>query len=350
MKVLLVSVKNEASHGGIAVWTESYLKGCATNGIETDIVNIQMRGRRATDGTAKRSLLDELCRTKDIFAQLRRYLKHADSYAVAHLNTSCGTFGLLRDLMVARKIVKKGIALVTHYHCDISNCVGNPRSRNYLHKLASLSKVNLVLNQNSSRYLLDNFGISSVSVPNFIEDSLILDQHKMVRKKLERVLFVGRVEPSKGAAEIYALAERFPELTFALVGAVRQEVAGWQKPNNVELLGTMPHEQVVARMDEADAFLFPSHSEGFSVALMESMARGLPAIATDVGAAADMLSDGCGIVVPKGDVDAMERALKALEDPQLRQSICSATVEKVRRCYTTDAVMKLLISVYGCKE
>ena len=346
MKVLLVSVKNEAAHGGIAVWTESYLKGCADRGIETDIVNIQMQGKRAVDGTAKRNLMDELRRTADIFAQLRQYLKCPGDYDVAHLNTSCGTFGLIRDLMIAQQIVRKGISLVTHYHCDVANCIGNALSHRCLGKLAKLSKHNLVLNENSRRYLEEQFDLDGVKVPNFIEQSLVLHTEKTVRETLEQVFFVGRIEPQKGAAEIYELARRFPELNFALVGEVREEVAQWDKPENVVLLGGMPHEQVVAQMDQSDVFLFPSHSEGFSVALMESMARGLPAVATDVGAAADMLANGCGIVVPKGDVDAMERALKELKDPELRKSISNAAANKVRQCYTTDAVMRLLEQYY----
>jgi glycosyltransferase involved in cell wall biosynthesis len=158
------------------------------------------------------------------------------------------------------------------------------------------------------------------------------------------------VEPQKGAAEIYELARRFPNLTFALVGAVRESVAQWDKPENVQLLGGMPHEQVLEQMDASDLFLFPSHSEGFSIALVESMARGLPAVATDVGAAADMLADGCGIVVPKGDIDAMEQAICRLQERTARKRMSAAAVEKVRRCYTLDAVMKLLVSIYQRKE
>ena len=350
MRVLLVSVKNEAAHGGIAVWTESYLKGCADRGIDADIVNIQMQGKRAVDGTAKRNLLDELRRTKDIFGQLCGCLKYPESYDVAHLNTSCGTFGLIRDMMIAQRIVRKGIPLVTHYHCDISNCIGNALSHRCLGKLAKLSRHNLVLNEKSRRYLEEQFSLNGVKIPNFIEQSLVLKTEKTVREKLGRVFFVGRIEPQKGAAEIYELARRFPELTFSLAGEVREEVAQWDKPENVMLLGGMPHEQVIAQMDQSDVFLFPSHSEGFSMALMEAMARGLPAVATEVGAAADMLANGCGIVVPKGDVEAMDQALKNLQDAKLRQSISGAAVSKVRQCYTTDAVVKLLVSVYEDEE
>lgn len=48
----------------------------------------------------------------------------------------------------------------------------------------------------------------------------------------------------------------------------------------------------------ADAFIIPSYWEGWSLALAEAIAAGLPAIATDVGATRDLFSEGAvGVVV-----------------------------------------------------
>ena len=99
-------------------------------------------------------------------------------------------------------------------------------------------------------------------------------------------------------------------------------------------------------MDDADLFLLPSHSEGFSIALVESMARGLPAIATDVGAAADMLADGCGIVVPRGDVDAMEQAICQMKDADRRAAISQTAVAKTKATYTVEAVLTRIRQCY----
>lgn len=344
MKLLLISVQSTVSRGGIAVWTDRYLSRCASHGIDCTLVNTEMIGKRAEQGTAKRSLSDEIVRTRRIFANLRDALKA--EFEVAHLNTSCGTFGLFRDYLVAKRIKAKGIRLVTHYHCDIPYWIHNPVSRYVLGKLANLSDRNLVLCENSRRYLEEQFGVESVKVPNFIEDDLVCSDPKSIRECIQHIFFVGRVEEAKGAVEMYELAKRFPNLTFELVGQVSDAVAGWEKPDNVLLPGGMPHKKVIESLDKADLFLFPSHSEGFSVALMEAMARGIPAVATDVGANADMLADGCGIIVPKGNVDAMEQALLQMQSADERKSMSYKAVEKVRTCYTTDAVLALLKSMY----
>jgi sugar transferase (PEP-CTERM/EpsH1 system associated) len=64
-----------------------------------------------------------------------------------------------------------------------------------------------------------------------------------------------------------------------------------------------------------DAFALPSRAEGISNTLLEAMASALPVAATRVGANADLMEDGrCGHLVPRGDVDAMARALLDLAD------------------------------------
>jgi glycosyltransferase involved in cell wall biosynthesis len=62
-----------------------------------------------------------------------------------------------------------------------------------------------------------------------------------------------------------------------------------------------------------------SISEGFSNAIAEGMACGLPAIATDVGAAREIVAD-TGTVVPPRDPAAFATAVRALanESPDTR--------------------------------
>lgn len=344
MRLLLISVKSEKSRGGIAVWTHRYMSRCDAHDIACTLVNTEAVGKRAEQGAAKRSISDEFVRTLRIFKDLNKCLK--ENFDAAHLNTSCGNFGLFRDYLIARRIARKGIPLVTHYHCDIPYWIHNPISHKVLGKLARLSNKNLVLCENSRRYLEEQFGVESTKIPNFIEEDLVRDTPKTINQKLERVFFVGRVSEAKGAKEMYELARRFPEITFELVGDASATVAAWGKPDNVLLPGGRPHAEVIARIDKADLFLFPSHSEGFSVALVEAMARGIPAIATDVGANADMLADGCGIVVKKGDVDAMEKALLEMQEPEKRKAMSLACMEKVRSSYSTGAVLTQLKRIY----
>lgn len=339
MNVLLISAKKAAVVGGIAVWTEHYLSKCRQHSINCTLVNIEKGTEKTFAG------LSEIGRTNRIMADLKQALD-AQRFDIAHLNTSCGPFGLFRDYLIARKIHKKGIPVATHYHCDIPNWINNPLSRYVLKKLAKLSCLNFVLCENSRAYL-EQFSINSVKVPNFIDESVIANEPKEIRDTFTRIFFVGRVSVPKGAEEIYELARRFPDKLFALAGGIVPPVDTWEKPANVQLMGRLTSDNVLRLLDQADLFLFPSHSEGFSLALMEAMARGVPCLAFDsVGANGDMLADGCGVSVPFKDIDAMERAIYELTDPVKRKSLSDNAIRKVCNHYTTDAVLSLFKTLY----
>jgi sugar transferase (PEP-CTERM/EpsH1 system associated) len=65
-------------------------------------------------------------------------------------------------------------------------------------------------------------------------------------------------------------------------------------------------------MRSLDCFVLPSLAEGISNTLLEAMACGLPAVATRVGANADLMEEGrCGRLVPAADPDALAQALLA---------------------------------------
>ena len=338
MKLLLVSVKSEVSRGGIAVWTDRFLQACSQRGVECLLVNTEMVGKRASQLSAGRNPWDELVRTRRIFRDLKAQLKEKPQ--VAHINTSCGTFGLFRDYFAARKIRKAGVKLITHYHCDIPYWVHNPVSRYFLGKLAAGSQQNLVLNESSRRFLREQYGVESQLLPNYLEREQIGEPKAQVSPSLETAIYVGRVEVAKGSRELYDTALRCPEIRFLLIGELSPDAKDWEVPENVQLLGAMPHDQVLKKLEEADVFFFPSHSEGCSVALMEAAARGLPMVATDVGANRDIVGDA-GMVVSIGDVDAMVSALEQLEDPAVRQQMSRAAVAHIQENYSVTLVDKL---------
>jgi glycosyltransferase involved in cell wall biosynthesis len=90
--------------------------------------------------------------------------------------------------------------------------------------------------------------------------------------------------------------DELARLSSALPGASRAIILGFR-------------DDVAALSALFDVFVLPSEIEGFSLALLEAMARGLPCIATDAGGNREALGDGAGIVVPSRDPDALAKAL-----------------------------------------
>ena len=74
---------------------------------------------------------------------------------------------------------------------------------------------------------------------------------------------------------------------------------------------------------EADLLLHSSTAETCTYAITESMAAGIPAVATDAGAAREQIEDGVsGFVVGRDDLDGfVGRVAELLDDPQHRHAM-----------------------------
>ena len=91
----------------------------------------------------------------------------------------------------------------------------------------------------------------------------------------------------------------------------------------VTFLGNVDHAALLDSYSEGryDAFVLPSLHEGISIALIEAMSRGLPAIATDVGGTRELLTEGSGQLIPAADTDSLVQALTlfARNEPERRK-------------------------------
>ncbi len=101
-----------------------------------------------------------------------------------------------------------------------------------------------------------------------------------------------------------------------LEGELRRLIQELALNGVVRLLGPLNQTQIVETLRGSDIFLLPSVTESSPpVALMESQAVGLPAVATATGNADQIVLDGkSGFLVPVGDVDALAEKLGWLID------------------------------------
>lgn len=343
MKIALISPLPPPS-GGIARWTERYLawfKGKA----EVLIVNTALVGKRAASAGARMRVFDELLRVCRIIRETRTKLK--DKPDLVHLNTSCSKTGIIRDWVCARMAAKRRVPVVVQCHCNIEDQLGDSSIAVWMfRKITAIAAVVLVLNEKSRSYAEQYAPGRVIVCPNFIMTDQIVDSHS-IRDEIRTIIYAGDVRRSKGSDDLFRLAEQFPEKKFVLAGAVAEEMKTLKKPENVTLLGRLEAEDVYRQMDQADVFLFPSLTEGFSNALLEAMAHGLPVIATDVGANADMIEDQGGIIAAVHDVKAMRDAVDYLESRNVRTRMSSWNIAKTSEHYTQDAVLGKLVEIYS---
>ena len=115
---------------------------------------------------------------------------------------------------------------------------------------------------------------------------------------------------------------------------------------NVKFLGGL--EDIFSLLKLSDVFCLLSRSEGFSNALVEAMACGLPCVATDVGGNGEALEEGrSGFLVANEDADtAADRVLKLLRSPDKARQMGEAGRRIVETKFTSQAMMTQLMRVY----
>ncbi|MEV2241601.1 glycosyltransferase family 4 protein [Micromonospora sp. NPDC049891] len=99
----------------------------------------------------------------------------------------------------------------------------------------------------------------------------------------------------------------------------------------VRFLGALPSGEPIRRqLDAADLFVHPSRAEGLPRALIEAMARGLPAVATRVGGIPELLPDED--LVRPDDPPALAAAItRMLRDPGLMATGSARNLTQARQ-------------------
>jgi glycosyltransferase involved in cell wall biosynthesis len=156
------------------------------------------------------------------------------------------------------------------------------------------------------------------------------------------VMGMGRLEPEKGFDVLIPafarLAGEFPDWGLVILGDGSQRaglvsmVAELGLEGRVRLPGVV--DDPFAMLKHADVFVLSSRSEGFGNALVEAMACGLPAIATECWSRSPgLVRDGVdGLLVPPEDVDALSAAMAELmADAARRRRLAVEAARSVER-------------------
>ena len=97
----------------------------------------------------------------------------------------------------------------------------------------------------------------------------------------------------------------------------------------------------------ADAAVLSSDNEGTPVWLIEAAAAGRPAIATDVGGTAEVLTPESGILVPPDDEIALAAAISRLAgDRELRRRMGTRAREHVLQRYSVERLLSDIDALY----
>jgi glycosyltransferase involved in cell wall biosynthesis len=161
-----------------------------------------------------------------------------------------------------------------------------------------------------------------------------------------RIIAVGRLSVRKGfdylLRAVQRLVARRRDVLVELVGdgpertPLRALAAELGVASHVLFRGWLPFHEARNAMCRASMLVHPSDGlgDGLPNVVREAMAVGTPVIASRVAGIPDAIGDGCGVLVPPRDVEALAEAIERLLDaPGERYRIAERARERVERRY-----------------
>lgn len=169
-------------------------------------------------------------------------------------------------------------------------------------------------------------------------------------------ILVGNIScmrPVKGLNQFVDAArlvlDKDPTIRFVVVGdgieqaAIIERIARLGLEKQVRLAGAQL--DVLPYLAAMDIAVLSSLAEGFSNSLLEYMAAGLPAVATDVGGNREALGDA-GILIPPDDPTALAGAILKLRTKRLRTELGRAAQQRVER-FSLERAEKSMEELYS---
>ncbi|HUA05618.1 MAG TPA: flippase-like domain-containing protein [Solirubrobacteraceae bacterium] len=167
-----------------------------------------------------------------------------------------------------------------------------------------------------------------------------------------RIVFVGQAVERKGLPLLLrafeALREHIPtELT--VIGPSEQELSPLMLDmRDVRVLGKVDDETKFRELEAGDVLCAPSlGGESFGMVLTEAFAAGTPVVASDIAGYRDVVRDGVdGVLVPRGDAQALAEALRDLyEEPVRRAAMARAAALGAER-FAWPRVAEQVLTAY----
>ncbi len=208
------------------------------------------------------------------------------------------------------------------------------------------------------------------SIPNGVE----LDLYRKVRKRRGDtprpiVALIGRVTPIKDIKTFIKgmklLIDEIPEAEGWIIGPQEEDPAYAEEcrmmirtlrlEGKVKLLGFRKVDEVLS---EVGITALTSISEGMPIVVLESLASGVPCVATDVGSCRQLIYGGlneedlnigrAGEVVPVGDPKKFAQAcVRLLMDTEEWKRCSEASIERVERFYSYERFIENYRAVYS---
>jgi len=301
--------------------------------------------------------------------------------AIIYLPLAQNKLGFLRDsifILIGKILGKK---LCVHFHGGNFDLFYNQQGKLFrLYISIVLKKIDklIVLAEKFKKQFIPFLNTRKISILyNCVPKNEFITQNRervFSQNKILKILFIGYISKAKGALD---LVQAIPEvikkssepLEFILCGQpvdiernitfipdphfgytkIKKLTADKNLYQYVKIYTTLTSEEKYRLLSDADIFVFPTHSEGCGLVVLEAMAYGLPVITTTVGALEEMLKDGinCFLVQPSDYKSLAKKILVLINNSELRKQMGENNRKLVKEKYNPDVFLQNLTNIWS---
>lgn len=161
------------------------------------------------------------------------------------------------------------------------------------------------------------------NIPSIRTDITRADKGKK-RKGIAELVFISRIHPKKNLLLAIQCINRVRgNVKFDIYGPIEDD-AYWKKciseinqsPHNVDIqyCGIVNHDSIHETFSNYDAFIFPTLSENYGHAIVESLQSGCPVVTSDCTPWTDLEANSAGWTIPLADGNAYVDAIQKIID------------------------------------
>jgi glycosyltransferase involved in cell wall biosynthesis len=221
-----------------------------------------------------------------------------------------------------------------------------------LRKNEKLIAVSETLKSDINQAIAHNANITVV--PNGLRINNAQSAVTTLSKEFKTILFVGRLENTKGIhdfLQLAALANGAYEFVIVGAGSKAQDVSSFISSNpqcNVKHVGAQPEEVIRQHMLMADVLVLPSYYETQGIVLLEAQLHGLPIIASQLPAVSEHIIHGYnGLLFEAGKIWQMKFLLEVLfRNPALMHRLCVNGRRNIETNYNMQLLAKTTEEIY----
>lgn len=286
-----------------------------------------------------------------VFAIMLRRIK------IAHLHTAeRGSF--YRKAFLVQILKKMGIKTILHHHgaeFELFYANLSTQKKQYVNYILELTDLNIVLSERLIPMIRDKAPKAKVRVLYNAVTTYKLNPYNTNAKD---ILFLGRLGKRKGVYDlleaIKCLDNKIPtDIRFYLCGdgeveKVKSAVKTLGIEHRIAYIGWIDSSQKEKIGKQIMINVLPSYNEGLPMTILETMARGIPNISTNIASIPEVLhNEENGLLISPGDIKALTDSLHNLiSDEVLRSKFSKSSYDLIAKRFSLDSNIKQLKDIY----